>query len=80
VKRRTNHINPPRDGSEKDEAFLGRARPAKYGALQKTSSLELAGKTAQQERHRLFRARHVAGERAASNSIKNAKFQSKKPD
>ena len=64
AKRRANSINPLRDGSEKTKTFLverGQPSHARY----KTWQLVACGWSAKKESPRIFRARHVAGERFA---------------
>ncbi len=55
---------PLRDESEKNEGFPSQARPAKVITLQKIVAHSLRVEC-MKENPRLFRARHVAGERVA---------------
>jgi hypothetical protein len=67
VQRRTNHLYPLRDGSEKTKPFAGRARQTMQSSLHMVGARRLRHRALNKERPRLFRAHHGAGERVASN-------------
>jgi hypothetical protein len=61
------YLDPLGDGSEKTKPFAGRARQTIYRTLQRSGARRLRVRAPHEERPRLFRARHGAGERVVSN-------------
>jgi hypothetical protein len=66
---RAHTLDPLRDGSEKDDFFLHRARPAKHGALQMIAAYETMHRTPKRKKIGFFG--HVT-EQASGQSQREA--------